>query len=228
MVNFLCAELTNIVLIMLILFEQQKNKKKYNYLLRAYILGCLVVIPCGLLELFFSIGGNNGDYNLSTMIWIGPIEEFIKLLIACLVIRSVCRKNLFANNFDGIIYSVMVAVGFSFVENLFYALPNISQKTALGRSLVSSPEHAIYGAILGASASKYRELSLNGKKVKGFLYVAFGFAIAAILHSAADSMIFVAGTSIPKIFHVIVIVSGILFVVDQYKKMKHRTTHGVR
>ena len=70
--------------------------------------------------------------------------------------------------------------------------------------------------------------SLNGKKAKGFLCVAFGFAIAAILHSAADSMIFVAGTSIPKIFHVIVIVSGILFVVDQYKKMKHRTTHGVR
>ncbi len=72
-------------------------------------------------------------------------EEGLKFLFLYLFIWK--RKD-FNEKFDGILYAVMVAMGFAGLENLLYLL-DFNIQTAIGRAILSVPGHALFGVIMG-------------------------------------------------------------------------------
>lgn len=76
-------------------------------------------------------------------------EECFKLLMLYLIARF-CES--FNEYFDGIIYSVCIAMGFAAVENVLYLFEAGSQWFVVGalRALVSVPGHYFFAIIMGA------------------------------------------------------------------------------
>lgn len=109
------------------------------------------------------------------------VEEFSKYVI----VRYISQKNkAFNEPFDGIVYAVMVSMGFAATENIFYVLEG-GIEVALLRAFTAVPAHATFGILMGyfmgkAKFSKNRvALNLTG------LFAAFLF------HGAYDFFLFI-------------------------------------
>jgi RsiW-degrading membrane proteinase PrsW (M82 family) len=58
------------------------------------------------------------------------------------------RKKAFDDPFDGIVYAVMVSMGFATLENIGYVLQH-GMATGIVRMLLSVPAHATFGILMG-------------------------------------------------------------------------------
>lgn len=91
---------------------------------------------------------------------------FIEELSKFLFIRFVLYKNKnFNEPFDGIVYSVMVGMGFATLENVFYVL-NYGFQTGFLRMFTAVPAHAAFAILMGyylgkAKFTHYREWSYS-------------------------------------------------------------------
>ncbi len=72
-------------------------------------------------------------------------EESLKFLFLFLFIW---RQKDFNERFDGILYAVLVAMGFAALENILYVMDGNIQ-TAIGRAILSVPGHGFFGVIMG-------------------------------------------------------------------------------
>lgn len=73
-------------------------------------------------------------------------EEFCKFIMVLLLMRFT-RSN-FTEPIDGIVYTVMVGMGFACVENLIYVLEG-GAETGILRMFSAIPAHAMLGIIMG-------------------------------------------------------------------------------
>jgi RsiW-degrading membrane proteinase PrsW (M82 family) len=114
---------------------------------------------------------------------IGPIEEFSKLL-GFLILLPLLEREL-DEPVDYIIYIACVALGFSLIENFFYATKSADQFYLLFvRLLVSTPTHIGMSAVLGIAVFLFRKTSCQVYTVLGAL------VYAIILHGTFDFLIF--------------------------------------
>lgn len=73
------------------------------------------------------------------------IEEFSKYII----VRYVAQRNReFNEPFDGIVYAVMVSMGFTALENILYVFQYGFENGVL-RAFTAVPAHAIFGILMG-------------------------------------------------------------------------------
>lgn len=112
---------------------------------------------------------------------VGFTEEFSKYIIVKYYAQT---KADFNEPFDGIVYAVMVSMGFAATENIVYVLDSGIQ-TALLRAFTAVPAHATFGVLMGyymgkAKFSKNR-LALN---IAGLL-------LAILFHGAYDFFLFI-------------------------------------
>ncbi|MBD0822915.1 PrsW family intramembrane metalloprotease [Aestuariibaculum marinum] len=112
---------------------------------------------------------------------VGFTEEFSKYIIVKYYAQT---KADFNEPFDGIVYAVMVSMGFAATENIVYVLDGGIQ-TALLRAFTAVPAHATFGILMGyymgkAKFSKNR-LALN---IAGLL-------LAILFHGAYDFFLFI-------------------------------------
>lgn len=85
------------------------------------------------------------DQLINAFFKVALIEETCKFLF----IRFVLYKNKnFNEPFDGIVYSVMVGMGFASLENIFYVL-NYGLQTGLFRMFTAVPAHATFAILMG-------------------------------------------------------------------------------
>ena len=104
---------------------------------------------------------------------------------------------------DGIVYAVMVGLGFALVENIMYVLGNPEQSfdIAVLRMFTAIPLHAICGVILGY----YIGLAKFSKNPFKLMFI--GLLFATIIHCMYNYFIF-----IDKLFlSIIIIVIGTYF-----------------
>ena len=134
--------------------------------IRLMILGALAVIPgiilVSLVSGFFSVD-KLSTYLIKPFIAVALIEEMIKLLILSLVLY---RNTHFRTIKNGIQYSIAIAVGFAFAENIIYMTGSQSSfPLLLLRSLTALPLHVICGAYTGyfAGRGKTMEKRFFGK-----------------------------------------------------------------
>lgn len=156
------------------------EKEPPAFLITAFVLGMVAIVPAILIEYSGAVFSVYGDSTVMTLIYafivIGFTEEFCKFF----VLRFYAyKKPEFNEPFDGITYSVMVAMGFATLENIFYVF-QFGMSNAFWRMFTAVPAHASFGIVMGYYAG-LAKFSLNPKSLlfRGWFY-------AALLHGAYD------------------------------------------
>ena len=93
-------------------------------------------------------------------------------------------KTWFNEPFDGIVYAVMVSMGFAAVENVMYVLQG-GMDVALVRAFSAVPAHATFGIIMGFFMGKAK-FSKNR-----IMWNFTGLMSAILFHGAYDFFLFI-------------------------------------
>jgi RsiW-degrading membrane proteinase PrsW (M82 family) len=109
------------------------------------------------------------------------IEEFSKYVIVRFYAQP---KKDFNEPFDGIIYAVMVSMGFAAVENILYVFEG-GLETAIWRAFTAVPAHATFGVLMGYFMGKAK-FSKNKA-----LWNLTGLLVAILFHGSYDFFLFI-------------------------------------
>jgi protease PrsW len=131
---------------------------------------------------------------------VGFSEEFSKFIVLRFYIF---QKKDFNEPFDGIVYSVVISMGFAMVENILYVVQG-GLNVALIRMFTAVPAHAAFGVLMGYFAGKAKF-----SQAKGF-YLALGLIVAMFVHGAYDFFIFQVNYPSLKIATFVVLIGCIM------------------
>ena len=112
---------------------------------------------------------------------VGLTEEFSKYVIVRYYAQP---KNAFNEPYDGIVYAVMVSMGFAAVENIFYVIEG-GVTTAVLRAFTAVPAHATFGIIMGYYMGKAKFADNRMK------YNLLGLLLAIVFHGTYDFFLFI-------------------------------------
>ncbi|GAC1449251.1 MAG: PrsW family glutamic-type intramembrane protease [Chitinophagaceae bacterium] len=181
-----------LAIILYIYGTDRYDKEPKKYLLVSFFLGMLSTLPAIAVQLFAGVVLGNISGNSSVIfnaffafIIIGCSEEGSKFGMVRLYAYP---KKVFDEPFDGIIYSVMVGMGFATIENTGYVQRH-GMGTAVMRMFVSVPAHAAFGIIMGY----YIGLAKFNKE-KSVFYFIKGLVLAIFFHGAFDFFLFLQET----------------------------------
>jgi len=120
---------------------------------------------------------------VGAMLVIGPLEEGAKLL-AMLSCLPLFRKHM-NEPADGVVYMVCVALGFSLIENYFYATSSDNAGGLLAlRLITATPAHILFSFPLGLAVyARSREGARPGLLSRAFVY-------ACLAHGVWDALAF--------------------------------------
>jgi len=140
-----------IAICLFIYFKDKYNKEPWGLLFWLFVLGMFSVIPALFAETALTkpverMVGESVFYTaLFSYIIVGLSEELSKFL----VLRYYAfKRKAFDDPFDGIVYAVMVGMGFATLENIGY-VTNYGWGTALTRMFLSVPAHASFAVLMG-------------------------------------------------------------------------------
>lgn len=153
--------------------------------------GGLAILPAIALELLGegTFGKmNSGDVvsaAFHAFLVVGLSEELCKLVVLLLFAY---RKRDFNEPFDGIVYAVMVSMGFATLENIIYVLEG-GISTAILRMFLSVPAHASFAIIMGyfVGMAKFRG-------AESLALIVTGLLAASVLHGFFDFFLFLDNT----------------------------------
>ncbi len=110
------------------------------------------------------------------------VEEFSKYII----VRYFAQvRREFNEPFDGIVYAVMVSMGFATLENILYVF-QYGFSTGVLRAFTAVPAHATFAILMGYFMGKAK----FSKKNKVVLNLT-GLLLAVIFHGAYDFFLFI-------------------------------------
>ena len=175
--------------IMLYIYARDKyDREPIGLLLLCFIAGVLSAWPAVLLSgtgvamLNNSLPVSSTPYNLlKAFVAVAFSEEFSKFFMMMLV---AWRSKHFNEPFDGIVYAVMVSMGFATFENILYSY-NYGINTALVRMFTAVPAHATFAILMGYYVGKAK--FLKGAELK---YLLIGLFWAVVFHGAYDYFLF--------------------------------------
>ncbi len=131
-----------------------------------------------------------------SMLAIGPIEEFAKLLPFVLV---VIRFEEFDEPIDGIIYASFIALGYAAVENILY-LQYLTPVEAVARGFASPVVHILFASIWGFTIGRAH---LRGESLA--IGILKGFLLASICHGLYDFIVLQNSLIAPPIAAVLIV-----------------------
>ena len=182
---FALAIAPGIAISIYIYLKDKHEKEPLKLLLISFILGALSVIPTTVLSLignyFFDFNPRSSSFYfslLSCVVGIGLIEEYSKFIF---VRYYTYKKEDFNEPFDGIVYCVMVSMGFATIENILYVYDG-GQTVAFTRMFTAVPMHAIFAIIMGYYMGIQKFYDKKSYALIGLLY-------ASILHGVYDFVI---------------------------------------
>lgn len=120
---------------------------------------------------------------LGAVLIVGLVEEFWKFVVVRLYAYN---RPEFDEPYDGIMYSVMAALGFATVENILYVL-NHGVGVGILRALLAVPGHAFYGVLMGYFIG---EAKFTQSRSRAVLLQAVGLGLAVLAHGVYDFMVF--------------------------------------
>jgi protease PrsW len=180
-------------IILFILYKDRYNREPRLNLIVSFILGCVAIFPAIWFETKFSstIDGTQAGVAIFSYAVVGFSEEFSKFL--GLRFYSF-RQRSFDEPFDGIVYSVMVSMGFATLENVLYVMKyaelGMGLQVGLQRMFLSVPAHATFAVVMGYFVGKAKFDSANG-----FLLMLIGLAGAIFFHGTFDFFLFIKDLS---------------------------------
>lgn len=122
---------------------------------------------------------------IKAFIVVALVEEGLKFLV--LRYYSFNRKS-FDEPLDGIVYSIMVSMGFATLENIFYVVLSeqfSGMQTGVLRMLTAVPGHAVWAVVMGyyVGKAKFDQANKIVLLIKGLVF-------ATILHGVYDAFLF--------------------------------------
>lgn len=174
------------LLICFLLFKLDKfEKEPILHLSICFALGILCCFPAMKLEMWGDQLGYDENQGIGTLLVFSYIvvalsEELVKYLV--LVFYPFQRK-FFNEPLDGIIYAVMIGMGFATLENILYA-DRFGLQTIIVRAFTAVPAHAVFAIIMGYYVGLAKFDLKNRKK-----YLAFGLLIPVLIHGTYDVFI---------------------------------------
>ena len=157
------------------------EKEPIRLLFQCFSLGMFSILPALFLgNLFEFFGLTLGESSLSIFLYafitVALSEELSKYV---LFTRKMYKHEEFNEPYDGIIYAVMVSLGFATLENVLYVL-EYGYTTAIARMFTAVPAHATFGVLMGFFVG-YGKFNSHPRFFKGL-----GLFMAIIFHGAYD------------------------------------------
>jgi len=187
--NLIIAALAPIALIIIYIYVKDRYEKEpvrlllYSFLLGAFVSIMITSFLYTIFDFFIPLDSSIVFQQfIKAFFIVGFTEEFSKYVIVRYYNQP---KAAFNEPFDGIVYAVMVSMGFAATENIMYVLDGGFQ-TALLRMFTAVPAHATFGVLMGYFIGKAK-FSKN-KKAKLNLS---GLLLAIIFHGAYDFFLFI-------------------------------------
>lgn len=148
--NLLFIALAPVLIIAFYIYNRDKYEKEpLSILLKALLAGVLIVLPVVLIEKLFSLPSEAMEglpaAAYTAFIVAGLTEEGMKFLAFYFFFWK--NRN-FNEKFDGIVYSVYIALGFAGIENILYVFSG-GYGVGLVRALTAVPAHALFGIVMG-------------------------------------------------------------------------------
>jgi RsiW-degrading membrane proteinase PrsW (M82 family) len=174
-----------------IYWKDTHEKEPVGVLVMCFIFGVLICFPAGfwnsgVFEIFgFDLDQEDNGMLISffmAFFVVGLGEETLKYLV---VVLYAFRKPCFNEPFDGIVYAVMVSLGFAAFENIFYVMEG-GLSVAVLRMFTAVPMHAAFAVIMGyyiGLSKYYKGTARTEKSLKGLFY-------AVLLHGLYDFVLF--------------------------------------
>src|SRR5215207_1052790 len=144
-----------------IFYRDVHDREPAINLMMSFFWGMLTIIPAVLVEWpahRLADKSVSGIF-LSAFLLVALVEEGAKFL--ALRYYSFIRRS-FDEPLDGIIYGVMVSMGFATLENVMYTL-YYGMSTAVVRMFTAVPAHATFGVIMGYYVGKAK-FDVTGRK----------------------------------------------------------------
>jgi RsiW-degrading membrane proteinase PrsW (M82 family) len=176
-------------------WRDKHEREPHKYLIWCFIFGILSTIPAFYLEVFGeSMGITMGPDMVMTFIYavfvIGLSEELCKFVFLRYYIYP---KDEFCEPMDGIVYAVMISMGFATFENVLYVMQSLeiggmdlAWDTAIKRMLISVPAHASFAVIMGYFVGMAKFAPTAEKR---FSLLNTGLAASILTHGLFDFFI---------------------------------------
>ena len=180
-----------LVLALFIYWRDKHEKEPIPVLLLCCLLGVVCAFPAGywnsfmFLAMGYDLGGQNGWLSsfFAAFFVVGIGEETCKFIPLMLYAY---RRPSFNEPFDGIVYAVMVSLGFAAIENVDYVLEG-GMGVAFLRALTAVPMHTAFAVVMGYYVGLAK---LRGETKMFSGYSLRGLLCAAALHGAYDFFLF--------------------------------------
>lgn len=177
-----------VVIIFYIYMKDKYEKEPKRLMIYCFLLGGIVsIFITTIFYLFFDLFiPLNNKYSvfeqfIRAFFIVGFTEEFSKYVIVRYYAQP---KNAFNEPYDGIVYAVLVSMGFAAVENIFYVAEG-GATTALLRAFTAVPAHATFGILMGYFMG-LAKFSKNSAKLN-----LLGLLLAIVFHGAYDFFLFI-------------------------------------
>jgi protease PrsW len=178
-----------IAICLFIFYKDIYNREPKLNLIVSFFLGCAAIFPAVLFEQSFSYVSNGTVTGVALFSYavVAFSEEFSKFLGFGLYAYN---KKSFDEPLDGIVYCVMVGMGFATLENLMYVFKyaEIGQGLQVGikRMFLSVPAHGTFAVLMGYFAGKAKFDTRNS-----FWLMLAGLLGAIFFHGTFDFFLFV-------------------------------------
>ncbi|MFT5146108.1 MAG: RsiW-degrading membrane proteinase PrsW (M82 family) [Urechidicola sp.] len=176
------------VVILYIYFKDKYEKEPIKIVAISFLLGATVSII-----LTFTLGyiasslvpltdvKSISQQFIKAFFTVALVEEFSKYIIVRFYAQ---KKNEFNEPFDGIVYAVMVSMGFAALENILYTY-QYGFGVGVTRAFTAVPAHATFGVIMGYFIGKAK-FSNNSIKLN-----LLGLLFATLFHGSYDFFLFI-------------------------------------
>ena len=185
-----------VIVISTILIVRDKEREPIKTLVKYFALGLLSVV---IANVFYTVVRVDPNPNKSF------IEVFLIVFFGISVIEELSKwisvkigmiKDLEFNNlYDGIVFAVIVSLGFAGVENILYVLNSVLDESsnfymvAAFRAFLAVPGHAIYGLFMGLFLEKAKICKLNDDEFGNIIYQGLSLFVPMLFHTIYDSLL---------------------------------------
>lgn len=189
--NFLLLTLAlapGLAIILFIYFKDKYEAEPIGLLIKSFVFGLLSVVVTLIisypLQSLFALEKTNWVHQLvSAFFMVALVEEFSKYVF----VRGILyRDKNFNEPFDGIVYSIMVGMGFATAENILYVFQG-GAGTAFMRMFTAVPAHGTFAVIMGYYLGKAKFTEGSGLR---FSIVAL--VMATLVHGFYDYFLFIS------------------------------------
>ena len=182
------AIIPSIILIILVLKQDKIESEPIGLLIKLFFFGALTTLPAGLLETWGEMGimAITRDKDMQTLlmflICVPLVEEGVKYI----ALATTWKHEAFNFTFDGVVYAVIVSLGFATLENILYVMNYMSLQVALVRGILSVPLHCTCGVFMGYFYGMARNHNAHGEHSRSVLERLLALIVPLFIHGLYD------------------------------------------